>query len=201
MMTWCLEAAAGTMPSVSDCAGRFLFLMKCLVVFDLTLFDGAIVLMLCSGSAAGLVWTAVGGQVQYVECCCTSTGQPHTPGKLVLTGQVGEVLQESAHLALSWIRSHTHQLAAAAAEATAASQAQHADGSKTAHPVQQAAEARPVNRMLQEGTVQLGMHGHGLDHAAARALMPGSAQSAARQQQAPVRSSCHLSHSAEASRD
>ncbi|DBB10132.1 TPA: hypothetical protein ACH3X3_001716 [Trebouxia sp. C0006] len=67
------------------------------------------------GSAAGLVWTAVGGQVQYVECCCTSTGQPQRPGKLVLTGQVGEVLQESAHLALSWIRSHTHQLAAAAA--------------------------------------------------------------------------------------
>ena len=68
-----------------------------------------------AGSAAGLVWTAVGGQVQYVECCCTSTGQPQRPGKLVLTGQVGEVLQESAHLALSWIRSHTHQLAAAAA--------------------------------------------------------------------------------------
>lgn len=67
-----------------------------------------------AGSAAGLVWTAVGGQVQYVECCCTSTGQPQRPGKLVLTGQVGEVLQESAHLALSWIRSHTHQLAAAA---------------------------------------------------------------------------------------
>lgn len=68
-----------------------------------------------AGSAAGLVWTAVGGQVQYVECCCTSTGQPQRTGKLVLTGQVGEVLQESAHLALSWIRSHTHQLAAAAA--------------------------------------------------------------------------------------
>ena len=56
----------------------------------------------------------------YVECCCTSTGQPNRPGKLVLTGQAGEVLQESAHLALSWIRSHTHQLATAAAAAAAA---------------------------------------------------------------------------------
>lgn len=56
----------------------------------------------------------------YVECCCTSTGQPNRPGKLVLTGQAGEVLQESAHLALSWIRSHTHQLATAAAAAGAA---------------------------------------------------------------------------------
>lgn len=70
--------------------------------------------------------------MQYVECCCTSTGQPHRPGKLVLTGQVGEVLQESAHLALSWIRSHTHQLAAAAAASTHTSQPSlpHADHSQ-----------------------------------------------------------------------
>lgn len=67
-----------------------------------------------AGSVAGLVWTAAGGQVQYVECCCTSRGQPGRAGKLVLTGQVGEVLQESAHLALSWIRSHSHQLQQAA---------------------------------------------------------------------------------------
>lgn len=59
----------------------------------------------------------------YVECCCTSTGQPNRPGKLVLTGQAGEVLQESAHLALSWIRSHTHQLATAAAAPTQSDQA------------------------------------------------------------------------------
>ena len=53
----------------------------------------------------------------YVECCCTSMGQPNRAGKLVVTGQAGEVLQESAHLALSWIRSHTYQLATAAAAA------------------------------------------------------------------------------------
>lgn len=67
-----------------------------------------------AGSVAGLVWTAAGGQVQFVECCCTSKGHPGRPGKLVLTGQAGEVLQESAHLALSWIRSHSHQLQQAA---------------------------------------------------------------------------------------
>lgn len=67
-----------------------------------------------AGSVAGLVWTAAGGQVQYVECCCTSRGQTGRQGKLVLTGQAGEVLQESAHLALSWIRSHSHQLQQAA---------------------------------------------------------------------------------------
>ena len=77
----------------------------------------AMVTLFAAGSAAGLVWTAVGGQVMYVECCCTSTGQSNRPGKLVLTGQAGEVLQESAHLALSWIRSHTQQLAMAAAAA------------------------------------------------------------------------------------
>ena len=71
-----------------------------------------------AGSVAGLVWTAAGGQVQYVECCCTSKGQPGRSGKLVLTGQAGEVLQESAHLALSWIRSHSHQLQQAANSST-----------------------------------------------------------------------------------
>ena len=28
------------------------------------------------GAAAGLVWTAVGGGVQYIECVCVSSGKP-----------------------------------------------------------------------------------------------------------------------------
>jgi ATP-dependent Lon protease len=32
------------------------------------------------GSAAGLVWTAAGGMVQYVECCCVGRGAPGRPG-------------------------------------------------------------------------------------------------------------------------
>ncbi|MEW5297295.1 MAG: hypothetical protein WDW36_000512 [Sanguina aurantia] len=65
----------------------------------------------CSpGAAAGLVWTSVGGLVQYVECCKVGAGQPGRLGALKLTGQVGEVLVESAQIALSWIRSHAYEL-------------------------------------------------------------------------------------------
>ncbi|KAL3159511.1 hypothetical protein ABBQ38_009929 [Trebouxia sp. C0009 RCD-2024] len=109
--------------------------------------------LVAPGSAAGLVWTAVGGQVQYVECCCTSTGQPHRPGKLVLTGQAGEVLQESAHLALSWIRSHTHQLGAAAAAATTTASSQPEAAQQTAqtsgHPAGEDAVSQDGSTRLQ----------------------------------------------------
>jgi ATP-dependent Lon protease len=54
------------------------------------------------GVATGLVWTEVGGDVLQVECT-------HMPGrgKLILTGQVGQVMQESAQAALSFVRSNT----------------------------------------------------------------------------------------------
>lgn len=58
------------------------------------------------GIAAGLVWTPVGGMVQYIECCCTNRGQSSKLGQLTLTGQLGDVLEESAMIALSWIRSN-----------------------------------------------------------------------------------------------
>lgn len=133
--------------------------------------------MLGAGSAAGLVWTAVGGQVQYVECCCTSTGQPQQPGKLVLTGQAGEVLQESAHLALSWIRSHTHQLAAAAAAATASLQPEQGQltPQTTGHPTGEAA-------VVQGGSMQLQTYSTGLLQTAEAALV--SEKMPAQQQQA-----------------
>ncbi len=38
------------------------------------------------GSAAGLVWTAAGGLVQYVECCAVGEGQDGHMGRLTLTG-------------------------------------------------------------------------------------------------------------------
>lgn len=62
------------------------------------------------GVAAGLVWTPVGGLVQYIECCCTSQGQVGRIGQLTLTGQLGDILEESAHIALSWIRSNASKL-------------------------------------------------------------------------------------------
>jgi hypothetical protein len=62
------------------------------------------------GVAAGLVWTAAGGGVQYVECVRVGEGQPGQLGQLTLTGQVGDVLEESARIALSWIRAHAWEL-------------------------------------------------------------------------------------------
>lgn len=62
------------------------------------------------GVAAGLVWTAAGGGVQFVECVKVGEGRPGQAGQLTLTGQVGDVLEESARIALSWIRAHAWEL-------------------------------------------------------------------------------------------
>jgi ATP-dependent Lon protease len=57
------------------------------------------------GVATGLAYTAAGGDVLFIEA------QAY-PGKghLTITGQLGEVMQESAHAALSWVRAHAGQL-------------------------------------------------------------------------------------------
>ncbi len=57
------------------------------------------------GVATGLAYTPVGGDVLFIE----ATAYPGK-GKLTITGQLGEVMQESAQAALSWVRSHTEQL-------------------------------------------------------------------------------------------
>jgi ATP-dependent Lon protease len=53
------------------------------------------------GVATGLAWTAAGGDVLFVE----ASGMPGS-GKLTLTGQLGDVMRESAQAALSWVRAH-----------------------------------------------------------------------------------------------
>jgi ATP-dependent Lon protease len=53
------------------------------------------------GVATGLAWTPTGGEILFVEV----TRMPGH-GKLVLTGQLGEVMKESAQAALSFVRSH-----------------------------------------------------------------------------------------------
>jgi len=57
------------------------------------------------GVATGLAYTPVGGDVLYIEAQAYA-GR----GKLTVTGQLGEVMQESAQAALSWVRSHTEDL-------------------------------------------------------------------------------------------
>ena len=54
------------------------------------------------GVATGLAWTPVGGDIMFIEV----TGMPGS-GKLVLTGQLGDVMKESATAAVSYLRSHS----------------------------------------------------------------------------------------------
>jgi len=57
------------------------------------------------GVAVGLAWTAMGGEILYVEA-----SRMEGDGKLTLTGQLGDVMKESANLALNWVRSHRKQV-------------------------------------------------------------------------------------------
>ncbi|NIL82334.1 endopeptidase La [Rhodococcoides kroppenstedtii] len=57
------------------------------------------------GVATGLAVTGLGGDVLFVEASSTGT----EPG-LTLTGQLGDVMKESAQIALSYVRAHAEQL-------------------------------------------------------------------------------------------
>ncbi len=58
-----------------------------------------------AGVVTGLAWTAVGGQILYVESSL-SKGK----GQLTLTGNLGDVMKESAMLALEYLKSHASEL-------------------------------------------------------------------------------------------
>jgi ATP-dependent Lon protease len=64
------------------------------------------------GVATGLAVTGTGGDVLFVEA--TSTNSNGQGANLTLTGQLGDVMKESAMIALSFVRSHTDQLKIAA---------------------------------------------------------------------------------------
>jgi ATP-dependent Lon protease len=57
------------------------------------------------GVATGLAWTPVGGDILFIEATRTPGG-----GRLLLTGQLGEVMRESAQAALSVVKSHAAAL-------------------------------------------------------------------------------------------
>jgi ATP-dependent Lon protease len=56
------------------------------------------------GIATGLAWTPFGGEVLFVEAQAMSG-----KGTLILTGQMGNVMRESAHAALSYTRAHSKE--------------------------------------------------------------------------------------------
>ncbi|MBS1888856.1 MAG: endopeptidase La [Actinobacteria bacterium] len=58
------------------------------------------------GVATGLAWTPAGGDVLFIE----ATGMPGS-GHLTITGQLGEVMKESAQAALSYVRGHQARIA------------------------------------------------------------------------------------------
>lgn len=58
------------------------------------------------GVATGLAWTPFGGDVLFIE----AIGIPDGKGGVQLTGQLGEVMKESAQAALSYIRAHAGEL-------------------------------------------------------------------------------------------
>ncbi len=58
-----------------------------------------------TGVATGLAWTAVGGDILFIE----ATQMPGK-GNLTLTGQLGDVMKESAQAAMSWVRSKASEL-------------------------------------------------------------------------------------------
>jgi ATP-dependent Lon protease len=58
-----------------------------------------------AGVATGLAWTPVGGVVLFIE----ATAMPGR-GRLTITGQLGEVMQESAQAALSYVRSNAGEI-------------------------------------------------------------------------------------------
>ncbi len=55
------------------------------------------------GVATGLAWTQYGGEVLYIEVSMMRK----LGGGLILTGSLGDVMKESAHAALSFVRSHS----------------------------------------------------------------------------------------------
>lgn len=59
-----------------------------------------------AGVVTGLAWTAVGGEILFIESSLSRSKSP----RLVITGNLGEVMKESAMLALEYVKSHADTL-------------------------------------------------------------------------------------------
>ncbi|MEA2828088.1 MAG: ATP-dependent Lon protease [Actinomycetota bacterium] len=63
------------------------------------------------GVATGLAVTGMGGDVLFIEASALPSGEDnHGGGALTITGQLGDVMKESAQIALSYVRSHAEAL-------------------------------------------------------------------------------------------
>ncbi len=58
-----------------------------------------------TGVVTGLAWTEVGGDILYIESCLTPG-----KGKVSLTGNLGDVMKESATIAHEWVMAHYKEL-------------------------------------------------------------------------------------------
>ena len=58
-----------------------------------------------AGVVTGLAWTSVGGDILFIESSITPG-----KGKLTLTGNLGDVMKESAIIALEYLKAHAHLL-------------------------------------------------------------------------------------------
>lgn len=70
-------------------------------IFDKEIYEDNSV----AGVVTGLAWTSVGGEILFIESS-VSRGK----GKLTLSGQLGDVMKESAMTALSYLKSHAEEL-------------------------------------------------------------------------------------------
>ena len=62
------------------------------------------------GVATGLAVTGMGGDTLFIEASVLPASEGTQGGGLTLTGQLGDVMKESAHIALSYVRAHAEQL-------------------------------------------------------------------------------------------
>ena len=60
-----------------------------------------------AGVVVGLAWTAVGGEILYIE---TSLSRGKEGGRLTVTGNLGDVMKESSMLALEYVKAHADKL-------------------------------------------------------------------------------------------
>jgi ATP-dependent Lon protease len=69
-------------------------------------FESDVALRTCiPGVATGLAWTPAGGDILFIE-----SSRVRGSGKLILTGQLGEVMKESAQAAVTWVKSQADRL-------------------------------------------------------------------------------------------